>query len=106
MKLQCHSPTEGVFAEPSQGGLAGSCNAVFPMLGHIPNRNKDLVLTHTDDHGSPTLAAIHGVCAGGSDPEAGRVQCLRLELLLEGLGRAAELRTARQILPLRARQHA
>ena len=66
VKLQCHSPTEGVFAEPSQGGLAGSCNAVFPMLGHIPNRNKDLVLTHTDDHGTPTLAAIHGVCARGA----------------------------------------
>ena len=66
VKLECHSPTEGVFSEPSQGGLAGSCNAVFPMLGHIPNRNKDLVLTHTDDHGTPTLAAIHGVCAAGS----------------------------------------
>ena len=74
VKLQCHSPAEGVFSEPSQGGLAGSCNAVFPMLGHIPNRNKDLVLTHTDDHGPPTLAAIHGVCAAGRSwrsPEAG-----------------------------------
>jgi pimeloyl-ACP methyl ester carboxylesterase len=66
VKLECHSGTEGVFSEPSQGGWAGSCNAVFPMLGHIPNRNKDLVLTHTDDHGTQALAAIHGVCAAGS----------------------------------------
>ena len=70
VKLQCHAPAEGVFSEPSQGGLAGSCNAVFPMLGHIPKKNKDLVLTHTDDHGQPTLKAIHGVCAAGFDPGA------------------------------------
>ena len=63
VKLECHAPTDGVISEPSQGGLAGSCNAVFPKLGHIPKRNKDLVLTHTDDHGIPQLRAIHGVCA-------------------------------------------
>jgi dienelactone hydrolase len=66
VKLECHAPAEGVISDPSQGGLAGSCNAVFPMLGHIPGRNKDLVLTHTDDHGQPTLSAIHGVCAAGA----------------------------------------
>ena len=65
VKFECHGPAEGVFSEPSQGGLAGSCNAVFPMLGQIPKRNKDLVLTHTDDHGRPTLSAMHGVCAAG-----------------------------------------
>ena len=26
------------------------------------------MLTHTDDHGTPALAAIHGVCATGSQP--------------------------------------
>ncbi len=66
VKFECHAPAEGVFSEPSQGGLAGSCNAVFPKLGHIPKRNKDLVLTHTDAHGKPTLSAIHGVCAAGT----------------------------------------
>ena len=65
VKLECHAPAEGVISEPSQGGLAGSCNAVFPMLGQVPNRNKDLVLTHTDAHGKPQLRAIHGVCAAG-----------------------------------------
>ena len=66
VKLECHVRAEGVISEPSQGGLAGSCNAVFPMLGQIPNRNKDLVLTHTDAHGKPQLRAIHGVCAAGT----------------------------------------
>ena len=88
MKLECHAGAEGVISEPRQGGLAGSCNAVFPKLGHIPKRNKDLVLTHTDDHGQPTLAAVHGVCAAGSSGSR-QAQRLRLELLLEGLGRTA-----------------
>jgi hypothetical protein len=63
--LQCHSGEDGVFSEPSQGGLAGSCNALFPKLRHIPRRNKDLVLTHTDAHGTPALSSDHGVCSGG-----------------------------------------
>ena len=28
-----------------------TCNAVFPRLGHIPKKNKDLVLTYDDAHG-------------------------------------------------------
>jgi pimeloyl-ACP methyl ester carboxylesterase len=71
VKLQCHAPAEGVFSEPDQGGLAGSCNAVFAMLGHVPKKNKDLVLTRTDRHGRPTLAALHGVCAAGTAPASG-----------------------------------
>jgi hypothetical protein len=43
----------------------GSCNAVFPKLTSIPAKNKDLVLTHTDDHGEPTLSSGHGVCTAG-----------------------------------------
>ena len=43
----------------------GSCNSVFPKLTTIPAKNKDLVLTHTDDHGLPTLSSGHGVCAAG-----------------------------------------
>ena len=72
------------------------------MLGHIPKRNKDLVLTHTDDHGDPALSSNHGVCAGGSQPAQRRR--LRLELLLEGLGRTAQLRVLEEELPLRARR--
>lgn len=66
--FQCHAPAQGVISGLTGAGQSladGSCNAVFPKLGHIPKRNKDLVLTHTDAHGSPTLAAIHGVCATG-----------------------------------------
>jgi hypothetical protein len=66
--FQCHAPAGGVLAEPDQGGTAGSCNAVFPLLTSIPAKNRDLVLTHTDDHGEPPLAAIHGVCAATSGP--------------------------------------
>ncbi len=63
VKFQCHSSADGVTGEP--GKEISSCNALFPMLAHIPNRNKDLVLTYTDDHGEPTLSAEHGVCAVG-----------------------------------------
>jgi alpha-beta hydrolase superfamily lysophospholipase len=61
VKLQCHSSGEGVISEPNKAD--GSCNAIFPKLGHIPKRNKDLVLTRPDPHGTPPLSAPHGVCA-------------------------------------------
>ena len=60
-----------MFSEPSQGGLAGSCNAVFPLLGHIPTRNKDLVLTHTDDHGNPDVGRHPRRMRIGGDPALG-----------------------------------
>ena len=63
VKLQCHSSEQGVISEPAQGGLGASCNAILPKLGHIPPRNKDLVLTKVDTHGDPDLLAPHGVCA-------------------------------------------
>jgi len=67
VKLECHSGAEGVISEPGKEG--SSCNAVFSLLGGIPDRNKDLVMTRTDDHGEPALSSAHGVCAGG-DPAA------------------------------------
>jgi len=63
VKVDCHSGADGVISEPHLSD--GSCNAIFPKLGHIPNRNKDLVLTHTDTHGDADLSSRHGVCAGG-----------------------------------------
>jgi pimeloyl-ACP methyl ester carboxylesterase len=63
VKLQCHSGADGVIGEA--GTADQSCNALFPMLGHIPTANKDLVMTTTDSHGDPTLSSAHGVCAGG-----------------------------------------
>ena len=60
VKLECHSGAEGVISEPNRGN--GSCNAIFPKLGQIPKKNKDLVLTHADKHGSPELSSKHGVC--------------------------------------------
>ena len=62
VKLQCHSGADGVIAEPNKAN--GSCNSIFPKLAHIPRRNKDLVLTHTDLHGDPHLSSSHGVCGG------------------------------------------
>jgi hypothetical protein len=60
VKLQCHSGADGIISEPTQAD--SSCNTIFPRLGHIPARNKDLVLTHTDTHGEPGLSSNHGVC--------------------------------------------
>ncbi len=63
VKLQCHSGTDGAIA--GTGDVAQkTCNAVFPKLGQIPSKNKDLVLTRTDNHGTPGLSSAHGVCAG------------------------------------------
>jgi hypothetical protein len=67
-KVECHSSAGGVISDPLMTNA--SCNAVFPKLGHIPKRNKDLVLTRPDSHGTPPLSAPHGVCAarkGGAD---------------------------------------
>ncbi len=61
VKLECHSGAEGVISEPNKAD--GSCNAIFPKLGRIPKRNKDLVLVSPDAHGEPALSARHGVCA-------------------------------------------
>ena len=110
--FQCHSGQDGVISGTTDKGesqVDGSCNSVFPKLTSIPAKNKDLVLTHTHSRGKPTLSSSHGVCASGSDPGGGRLwtgQRLRLELLLEGLGRAAQLRARGPLLPLRTRQHA
>lgn len=58
-KIQCHVGADGIIAKDP----TGSCNALFPKLRHIPNRNKDLVLTRTDPHGTPALSSGHAVCA-------------------------------------------
>ncbi|MGZ4288741.1 MAG: hypothetical protein ACXVW5_31765, partial [Solirubrobacteraceae bacterium] len=34
--VECHAGAEGVVSQPSQGGVAGSCNAVFPKLTSVP----------------------------------------------------------------------
>jgi hypothetical protein len=56
-KIECHVGAEGIIAKDP----TGSCNALFPKLGHIPDRNKDLVLTRPDRHGEPPLSSRHGV---------------------------------------------
>ena len=100
VKLQCHSGAAGVISAPDQAD--SGCNAIFPKLAHIPPRNKDLVLTHTDTHGEPGALLrprrLHRA--------EGHGRRLRLELLLEDLGRAAQLRLRREGLPLRAGRHA
>ena len=67
-KLECHSGAGGVLA---LDGPDESCNSLFPLLGSIPQRNKDLVLTHSDPHGRPGLSSAHGVCAGGPNTPFG-----------------------------------
>lgn len=62
--VQCHASADGVTGE--SGKENSGCNSLYPKLTSIPKKNRDLVLTSVDDHGSPALAAPHGVCAGGS----------------------------------------
>jgi len=62
VKLQCHTGERSLLGE---GADSTTCNAVFELIGHIPAKNKDLVLTYDDDHGRPRLSSFHGVCAGG-----------------------------------------
>jgi hypothetical protein len=59
--LECHVGAQGVISEA--GKAMSSCNALFPLLDHIPDRNKALVLTEPDAHGTPALSSAHGVCA-------------------------------------------
>jgi hypothetical protein len=66
-KFICHAGADGVISGTDSKGESlqnAGCNAVFPKLGQIPTQNKSIVLTSDDSHGQPTLAAIHGVCAG------------------------------------------
>jgi hypothetical protein len=62
VKLTCHVGADGILATV---GVEQSCNSLFPRLAHIPDANKDLVLTRTDRHGTPVLDSAHGVSAGG-----------------------------------------
>ena len=81
--FQCHSGADGVFNDPYEGTgdptqigqpkRDASCNSVFPKLTSIPAKNKDLVLTRTDDHGDPSLSSDHGVCSGGGTSGPGAV---------------------------------
>ena len=69
--IQCHSGADGVLSDPAGAGnpsnpaapkQGASCNSVFPRLKTVPANNKDLILTHTDEHGTPALSSDHGVC--------------------------------------------
>jgi hypothetical protein len=60
-KINCHSGSQGVIAEAGKAG--SSCNAVYTKLGHIPQANRDLVMTRPDNHGTPALSSAHGVCS-------------------------------------------
>ena len=80
VKLTCHSSGQGVISEPNTAD--GGCNSIFPKLGHIPKRNKDLVLTRPDAHGTPPAPSAARRVRG----REGRSRRLRLELLLEGPG--------------------
>jgi hypothetical protein len=63
VKLECHSGADGIISVENRAN--GSCNALFPKLAHIPKRNKDLVLTHTDTHGDPPFPRRTGCARGG-----------------------------------------
>jgi len=60
VKLTCHVGEDGILATV---GVDQSCNSLFPLLGHIAD--KELVMTRTDRHGTPILDSEHGVSAGG-----------------------------------------
>ena len=92
--------------QPSRTKADASCNAVFPKLEQIPEANKDLVLTSAPTHhGRPALSSDTASAREHRGWGIGPRQRLRLELLLEGLGRAAQLRLPRHRLPLRAGRH-
>lgn len=57
--IQCHDGEKGVLSEANKS--MSSCNTLFPRLGHIPESNKNLVMTYTDGHGTPVLNTTHGV---------------------------------------------
>ncbi len=59
-RVICHNGTEGVLAEPDAAD--SSCNTIFPLLDHIADVDKALVMTVPDDHGEPALRTTHGVC--------------------------------------------
>lgn len=67
VKFVCHSSAQGMISQ--RGKENSSCNAIFPRLGHIPDRNKDLVMLYPDDHGSPRMRAQHGVCTSWPLPK-------------------------------------
>ena len=67
VKFICHSSAQGMISE--RGKENSSCNAIFPRLAHIPDRNKDLVMLYSDDHGSPKLRSHHGVCTSWPLPK-------------------------------------
>jgi hypothetical protein len=58
----------GVITQPGKAG--SSCNAVLPMLGHIPAANKDIVLAYSDTYGSTDVSAVHGLCGSSANPNA------------------------------------
>ena len=67
VKFVCHNGATGIIS--MRGKEMSSCNAIFPKLGHIPDRNKDLVMLYPDDHGTPRMRADHGVCTSGPLPK-------------------------------------
>ncbi|WP_156399692.1 hypothetical protein [Rhodococcus sp. Leaf278] len=69
--VQCYVGESGVIGE--SGKENSSCNAVFPRLGHIPDAQKDLILSYDDDHGSPALSSKHGVSTGGGTGDGGMI---------------------------------
>ena len=52
VKLQCHSGADGRHRRAEQGERRAATRS-SRSSAHIPKRNKDLVLTHTDTHGDP-----------------------------------------------------
>lgn len=75
-RFVCHSGADGVLSDastvtPGRDLSTSGCNALFPKLTSIPARNKALVLTRTDRHGTPALSSAHGVCAGGGGDRFG-----------------------------------
>jgi acetyl esterase/lipase len=58
--VECHVGAQGTVSE--EGMADASCNALWPLLEHLPEENRALVLTRPDAHGQPALRSDHGVC--------------------------------------------
>ena len=62
VKLECHSGRRRRHRR-SRARRTRAATRCSRSSAHIPKRNKDLVLTHTDDARQPRALGAHGVCA-------------------------------------------
>jgi hypothetical protein len=64
--FNCIVGDKGVITQP--GKALSSCNAVLPLIGHIPAANRDIIVAYSDAYGDADINAVHGLCGSTSIP--------------------------------------